>query len=201
MPIHKNPGIKMTAPRLFVLALSLSAAVLAPAQAQNAPQNAPQVPTVTDTKTSGSWTVRCYHGGNFPCDMTQITVDQSRRVPVASVLIAYAPKTNTYFGRFGVPLGVSFESGLGIEIGSFKASNLKFRICEREGCFVSGSLPQNLIDAMQAPGAPQGAMSGVMVDGQKFQIPIVLDGFSDGLDLLKKWTTAKAGDSDKTPKK
>jgi len=34
-------------------------------------------------------------------------------------------------------------------------------------------------------------MSATYIDGRKLQIPVLLDGFSDGLDILKKKTAEK----------
>ncbi len=44
---------------------------------------------------------------------------------------------------------------------------------------------------MAAAGATRGAMKAAYIDGRKFQIPVLLDGFSDGLDILKKKTDEK----------
>lgn len=172
-------------------AIMLMAAV--PAVAQDAPSAAPAAnPAITDTHTSGSWSVRCYHAGTVVCDLTQASYTRSKNLRVASIAIGYIVKSNQFIGRFIVPLGVSFDQGLTIEIGSYRAQNLKYRRCEREGCYVEGILPQPLLDAMQTPGLEKGAMDIVSIDGRKVQIPIVLDGFSDGLSQLKEWSIQKA---------
>ncbi len=147
---------------------------------------------ITDTHTNGSWSVRCYRTSPFVCDLSQAAIDRKHNMRIASISLSYISKSNSYIGRFAVPLGVSFDQGMGIEIGSFKAAGLKYRLCERDGCYVAGVLPAEMIDAMRAPGVKQGLMTGSFIDGRKFQIPITLDGFSDGLDLLKKWTVEKS---------
>ncbi len=179
----------------IALALGIAAALAffnAPAFAQGA-QESP----ITDTHTNGSWSVRCYRTSPFVCDLSQAAVDRQHNMRIASISLSYIPKSNNYIGRFVVPLGVSFDQGMGIEIGSFKAASLKYRVCERDGCYVAGVLPSEMIDAMRAPGISRGMMTGVFIDGRKFQIPIMLDGFSDGLDLLKKWTVEKSATSKK----
>lgn len=160
-----------------------------------------QSPLVTDTQTTGSWSVRCYRGGPFVCDMTQAAIERANNVRVASISLAYIPKSNSYFGRFVLPLAVSFRQGLGLEIGSFRATKLSYRVCERDGCYVVGMLPPQMISAMQSAGSARGAMTGAFIDGKHFEIPIALDGFSDGLNLLKKWTVAKSAAADESGKK
>jgi invasion protein IalB len=146
---------------------------------------------VTDSQTTGSWSVRCYRTGPFACDMTQVDVDRARNVLVASISISYDPKSDAYLGRFLMPLGVSFDQGLGVDIGAFNAQNIKFRVCGRDGCLVVSPMPPQMIQAMASAGSSRGTMKAAYIDGRKFQIPILLDGFADGLDILKKKTAEK----------
>lgn len=181
-------------------ALSIAAVAVAafgtPAQAQNSQQS-----LVTESQTTGSWSVRCYRSGPFVCDMTQVDIDRTRNALVASVSISYNPKTDSYLGRFMMPLGVSFDQGLALEVGQFQASGIKYRVCGRDGCLAINILPPQLIEAMQASGTNKGAMRAVLINGQKIEIPILLDGFSEGLDQLKKLTAEKLASIDKTGKK
>jgi len=156
---------------------------------------------VTDTHVSGSWSVHCYNGGAFTCDLSQASFLRARNLRIASIAIAYVPQSNAYIGRFVVPLGVSFDAGLALEIGTYHAANLKYRRCERDGCYVEGVLPPALVNALQTPDLAKGAMDVVLVDGRKFQIPIGLDGFTDGLALLKQWTVEKAPGAKPTSRK
>ena len=172
------------------LAFGVAAAALA-WSLSDAPVAAQQQSPVTDSQTVGSWSVRCYRQGPFACDMTQIDVDRAHNVLIASIAISYDPKSDSYLGRFMMPLGVSFDQGLGVEIGAFSAQNIKFRVCGRDGCLVVSPLPPQMIQAMASAGSTRGAMKATYIDGRKFQIPILLDGFSDGLDILKKKTTEK----------
>lgn len=178
----------------FRRALVVGAAAVAAAWSlSDVPAAAQQQGTsqVTDSQTLGSWSVRCYRSGPFACDMTQVDVDRTRNMLVASIAISYDPKSDSYLGRFMMPLGVSFDQGLGLEVGTFNAQNIKFRICGRDGCLVVTPLPPQLIQAMAAAGTTRGAMKAAYIDGRKFQIPVLLDGFSDGLDILKKKTDEK----------
>jgi invasion protein IalB len=179
--------------RALAFGIVLVGAAISSAVAQT-PQ---QGPVVTDSQTIGSWSVRCYHGSPFTCDMTQVDVDRARNALVASVAISYDPKSDAYLGRFLMPLGVSFDQGLAVQIGSFSAQNIKFRVCARDGCLVLSPLPPQMIEAMQAAGTTRGSMKAVLISGRQLEIPILLDGFSESLDLLKKKTAEKlaaAGD-------
>jgi invasion protein IalB len=136
-----------------------------------------------DMHKTGDWTVRCAPSGG--CQMFQADVDQKSHAAVAGIVINFVPKSNAYFAHFIVPLGVRFTDGLSITIGSFQAAHLKFKRCERDGCYVEGMIPPAMMNAMQA-GGPRGEMDVVFINGRKIALPIGLDGFSDGLALLKK---------------
>jgi invasion protein IalB len=180
---------------LSIAAIAI-AGMAAPAQAQNAQQ-----PLVTETQTTGSWSVRCYRSGPFLCDMTQVDIDRSRNALVASISVSYNPKADAYLGRFLMPLGVSFDQGLAIDIGQFHAAGIKYRVCGRDGCLAINILPPQLIEAMQSGGSGKGVMRSTLINGQKIEIPILLDGFSESLDQLKKLTDEKLASAEKTGKK
>lgn len=176
----------------FSRSLAFGATALAAAWSlSDAPAAAQQNSAVTDSQTVGSWSVRCYRAGPFLCDMTQVDIDRARNQLVASIALSYDPKSDSYLGRFLMPLGVSFDQGLGVQIGAFNAQNIKFRVCGRDGCLVVSPLPPQMIQAMAGAGSSHGAMSATYIDGRKLQIPVLLDGFSDGLDILKKKTAEK----------
>ncbi len=171
-----------------------SATVPVAAQTQNNPQ-------FTDTQNSGNWTVHCFRAKQTICEMVEVMVERNTNVKVASVAINYVPKTESYFGRFSVPLGVAFDPGLDLEVGTFHAPNLRFGICAKDGCYVTGLLPPALIDAMKDTTVDKGAMRIQMINGRKVGIPIALNGFASGLEVLKKWTVEKASEGDKSAKK
>lgn len=187
----------MNCQRLFAAAaiVAMASAMVPVAQAQTAP-------TFTDTQNSGNWTVHCFRAKQQTlCEMVEVMVERGSNVKVASVSINYVPKSESYFGRFGVPLGVAFDPGLDLEVGTFHATNLRFGICAKDGCYVTGMLPPALIEAMKDATVDKGAMDIQMINGRKVRIPIALSGFAGGLDVLKKWTVEKAGEGDKSAKK
>ena len=170
-------------------AIGASAAISAQpaATADAASANSP----ITQTRTTGSWTVRCYRSPGSVCDVSQVAYERQQNLRVLGVSIAYVPDKNLYTGRFVVPLLVSFAKGMTIEIGSFRIPNLKFRRCERDGCYVEGVLPLPMIAAMAQSGAAKGAIEIAAINGKAVTLPIALDGFADGLSQMKQWDAGK----------
>lgn len=147
---------------------------------------------VTQTRTIGSWTVRCYRTSGSVCDVSQVAYERQQNLRVLGVSLAFVPDKNVYTGRFVVPLLVSFAKGMTIEIGSFRLPGLKYRRCERDGCYVEGVLPPSMINAMAQPGTSKGAIEVAAVNGKIVTIPIVLDGFADSLAQMKQWDAQKS---------
>lgn len=180
--------------RQFAYAAALCASFLLPAAASAQNQN-----PVSDTQTTGAWTVRCYRVPRAPCEMMELVYDSEHRGPVASVSIAYFPKNNVFVGNFVMPLGVSFDQGMSLQVGNFNQTHIKFRLCQRNGCYMTSALPPSLIEAMRSQGSTKGQISTTFVDGRPIVGQIDFDGFSEGMDLLKKWSSEKAGADEKSP--
>ena len=136
--------------------------------------------------------MRCYRTTGLACDVSQIAYERRENLRVLGVAIAYVPYRNAYSGRFVVPLVVSFARGMTIKIGAYELPNLKYRRCERDGCYVEGVLPQQMIDAMTQPGASRGAIEIASVNGKTVTIPISLDGFADSISQMKQWDAQKS---------
>ena len=158
-----------------------------PAAAETAQANSP----ITESRTVGSWVVRCYRTPGSVCDVSQVAYERRQDLRVLAVSIAFVPDKNLYTGRFVVPLMVSFAKGMTIDIGSFRLQNLKYRRCERDGCYVEGVLPPQMIAAMTQSGVSRGAIEIAAVNGKAVTIPIALDGFADGLAQMKQWDGQK----------
>jgi invasion protein IalB len=166
-----------------------------PAMTDAAQTNSP----ITQTRTIGSWTVRCYRTPGSVCDVSQVAYERQQNLRVLGVSIALVPDKNLYTGRFVVPLLVSFARGMTIEIGSFQLPNLKYRRCERDGCYVEGVLPPQMIDAMAQSGVSKGAIEIAAVNGKIVTIPIALDGFADSLSQMKQWDAQKSEPANAKP--
>ena len=151
----------------------------------------PGVPQVTESQTFGSWAVRCYRAAATACDISQSVILKPRNIRELGISIAYIPSRDAYAGEFIVPLGVSFAKGMTIAVGNYALSNLKFRRCERQGCSVEGVLPAALIDAMTQSSGGNGTVQIEAVNNRKYAFPFALDGFRDGIALLKQLDVRK----------
>jgi invasion protein IalB len=176
-------------------AQTICASAASPPQAEAAQANSP----ISQSRTIGSWTVRCYRTQGSVCDLSQIAFERQQNLRVLGVSIAFLPDKNLYTGRFVVPLLVSFAKGMTIEIGAFQLPNLKFRRCERDGCYVEGVLPPQMISAMSQSAPAKGTIKVAAVNGKIVTIPIALDGFADGLAQMKQWDSQKGAPSSATP--
>jgi invasion protein IalB len=190
--------------RLAFVTLIGSAALAVPAQSSAqtpaTPDATAQAPSpVTQSRTIGSWTVRCYRTAGSVCDISQAAFERQQNQRVLGVSIAFVPDKNLYTGRFVVPPLVSFAKGMTIEIGSYQLAGLKYRRCERDGCYVEGVLPIQMIAAMEQGGASKGVIKIAAVNGKPVTLPIGLDGFADSLAQMKQWDAQKSAPAAEKP--
>jgi invasion protein IalB len=171
---------------------AIGSAAADPAQPAAATGAAQANSSVTQSRTIGSWTVRCYRTTGAACDVSQIAYERQQNQRVLGIAIAFMPERNIYSGRFVVPLVVSFAKGMTIRIGAYELANLKYRRCERDGCYVEGALPPQMIEAMTQSGAAKGSIEIAAVNGKTVRLPIALDGFADSLAQMKQWDAQRS---------
>src|SRR6516164_4413416 len=120
----------------------LSAAVLllaaVPALAQTAPQQGQRQPLVAnETKAVGDWTVRCFPiKSPSPCDMFELLADKKNGNRVMSVSIAYVPQQDRHAIQIALPLGVALAKGVQLQSDTFSSPVMRYRRCDRAGCYV-----------------------------------------------------------------
>jgi invasion protein IalB len=175
------------------LAGALAFGVVSFASADPAP-NAPLVPT--ETKSFGDWTVRCYPVSSpSPCDMYELLANKQTNQRVMSLSIAYMPAGDKHVIQIAVPLGVLIPSGMVIESDTYTSPMLRYRRCDRAGCYVEMIFDN---DAVTSLGAATGAAKiKIVADGGKvFEIPFSLTGYTDAhgamVDLARKKTAKPA---------
>lgn len=170
------------------LALACGAALAqgAGAQAQQQPPKPPE------TKTIGDWIVRCFPiQSPSPCDMYQELDDQRAHQRVLSFSIAFVPSLNRHGIQVTVPLEVSIPRGLIIQTDSFTSQPLKYRYCDRTGCFVQMPIDNATIEAMSKSG--EQAKVRVFADnGKAYDIRFSLKGFAAAHDSMVEQAKAKA---------
>jgi invasion protein IalB len=169
--------------------LASGAALAQEAPAPNAPAARP------DVKTIGDWLVRCFPiTSPSPCDMFQELEDQRTRQRILSFSIAHVPSLNRDGIQIGVPLEVSIPRGLFIVAGNYTSPNLKFRYCDRNGCFVQVPLDTPAIAALGKAG-DEGKVRIFADGGKQYELRFSLKGFAGAHDDMVTQAKAKA----KTP--
>jgi invasion protein IalB len=170
-------------------AMAQGAADTKPADAAAAPAPAAKPPEV---KTIGDWVVRCFPiTSPSPCDIYQELDDQRTRQRVLSFSIAYVPSLDRHGIQITVPLEVSIPRGLVIQTDSFTSQTMRYRYCDRTGCFVQMPIPNSAIEAMAKSG--EQAKVRVFADsGKAYDIKFSLKGFSAAHDNMVEQAKAKA---------
>lgn len=174
----------------FGASLAITAAlVFAPALAQDAQQQ--KAPKVTDEKTVGDWTIRCYDiKAPTPCEMVEMQVAKKTGQRVLSVLFAYAPESKAHVMQIAVPLGVVFENGLVISADNWKSPVAKFRRCDQGGCYIEAAVGDDVINNLAK--ASKAQVQIVLIDGKRYDLKFSLKGFNDAHSTLVSLAKSKA---------
>lgn len=156
-------------------------------------QEAPAAPGRPDVKTVGDWMVRCFPVANTnPCDMFQERVDQQSRQRVVTFSLAFVPSLNRHILQVTVPLDVAIQKGVTIQVGDYKSPQMKYRMCNREGCFVQTAPDNAVIDAMVRASVPNAMVNIVADSGKPYPLPVSLKGFASAHDDMVAQNRAKA---------
>ena len=165
---------------------------------------APAGPGRPDVKTVGDWMVRCFPVANpNPCDVFQERVIRQQRVLTFS--LAFVPSMNRHILQVTVPLDIAIEKGVTIQADGYTSPVLKYRMCNREGCFVQMAPDEAMIEALAKATSPEAKVTIVADNGKSFALPLSLKGFSSAHDdmvaqaRVKAKPVAKTGDSAAKP--
>jgi invasion protein IalB len=187
----------MTSIRSLIAGLAAGALLAVSAAAQSAPDNngggagggAPITPS--ETKPFGDWTVRCFpvQKSPSPCDMFELLANKKSGDRVMSVSIAYLPATDKHVIQIAVPLGVLIQKGVVLSSDNFTSPVLRYRRCDRGGCYVEMLFDNQAVNALASSTGPA-KIKVVAFGGKSFEIPFSLTGFSDAhgamTDLARK---------------
>ena len=157
-------------------------------------QQAPAAPGRPDVKTVGDWMVRCFPVDNpNPCDMFQEQVrgDEQSRQRVLTFSLAFVPSMNRHILQITVPLEIDIQKGVTIKADSYTSPVMKYRMCNREGCFVQMAPDNAVIEAMAKATGPN-ANINIVANGKSFALPLSLKGFSAAHDDMVVQARAKA---------
>jgi invasion protein IalB len=186
MKVFEGKWASAMAGAVLVTALSC-----APALAQ-AP--AAQAPAKPEQKQFDDWQVRCFPVQSpSPCDMFQEVANQQRTQRLLSISIAYVPSMDRYALQVSVPLGVSIPKGLSLQTDSYTSPTLRYRRCDRNGCYVEMGADKSLIEGI-AKSSPDGkAKVNVSGDnGKSVGITFFLKGFVAAHDDMVSEAKVKA---------
>jgi invasion protein IalB len=155
-------------------------------------QEAPAAPGRPDVKTVGDWMVRCFPVANTnPCDMFQERASQQQQ-RVLTFSLAFVPSMNRHVLQITVPLDVALQKGITISADSYTSPVMKYRMCNREGCFVQLAPDNAVIEAMSRATNPEGKINIVADSGKALALPLSLKGFSAAHDDMVAQARVKA---------
>jgi len=156
-------------------------------------QTQPVVPR-PEVKEIGDWSVRCFPMDSpSPCDMYEELDDKNSHQRVLSVSLAYIPKMDRHAIQISVPLGVALPKGLVIQTDSFTSGTLRYRRCDRQGCYVEMVLDNAAVDSLAKSG-PNARIKIVADGGKPFDMRFSLNGFAAAHDSMASQAREKAKD-------
>jgi invasion protein IalB len=161
------------------------------ALAQQAP-DAPAAPGRPDVKTVGDWFVRCFPVQSpSPCDMFQEEDAPQTRQRVLSVSVAYVPGLDRHALQLTVPLEISIPRGITIQTDSYTSPVLRYRRCDRNGCYVEMAVDNGMIESLSKSG-PAAKINIVADNGKSYALNFSLKGFAAAHDEMVSQARAKA---------
>jgi invasion protein IalB len=151
-----------------------------------------------EVKTVGDWFVRCFPVQSpSPCDIFQELDDQRSRQRVLAISIAYVPSLDRHALQITVPLEISIPKGLTIKAGSYTSPVLKYRRCDRNGCYVEMAVDNSLVEALSRA-SDGGSVTVVADSGKSYALKFFTKGFAEAHDSMVSQARAKAKPVSKT---
>jgi len=167
-------------------ALFVSGAAVAQQAAPDAPAARPDVKTVED------WFVRCFPiQSPSPCDMFQELDNRETRQRILSLSLAYVPSLDRHALQVTVPLDIAIQKGVVIQTDSYTSPVLKYRRCDRNGCYVEQAVDNALVEGLAKSG-PEAKVNIVADNGKAFSLKFSLKGFAAAHDDMIAQAKAKA---------
>jgi len=166
------------------------------AMAQQGDAGAPGRPEV---KPVGDWFVRCFPiQSPSPCDMFQELDNRETRQRILSLSIAFVPSLNRHALQVTVPLDIAIQKGVVLQTDSYTSPMLKYRRCDRNGCYVEMAVDNALVEGLAKSGAA-GKVNIVADNGKAFSLNFSLKGFAAAHDDMVAQARAKAKAVEKQP--
>ena len=145
-----------------------------------------------DVKTVEDWFVRCFPiQSPSPCDMFQEMDNRETRQRILSLSLAYVPGLDRHALQITVPLDIAIQKGVVIQTDSYTSPVLKYRRCDRNGCYVEQAVDNGLVEGLAKSG-PDGKVNIVADNGKAFSLKFSLKGFAAAHDDMVAQAKAKA---------
>jgi len=145
-----------------------------------------------DVKTVGDWTVRCFPiQSPSPCDIFQEQDYQKTGQRVLSISIAYVPSMDKHAIQISVPLDISIPKGVTLQTDTYTSPVLKYRRCDRNGCYIEMAVDNGLVEGLAKSGA-EGKVNIAADNGKNYTLKFSLKGFSQAHDDMVAQARAKA---------
>jgi invasion protein IalB len=158
-----------------------------------APDAAPAAPGKPEVKTVQDWAVRCFPVQSpSPCDIFQELDNQRTGQRVISMSIAFYPSLNRHALVIAVPLEVSIPKGLKLQTSSFTSPMLKYRRCDRNGCYIEMAVDNGLIESLARSSGDGGKINISADNGKAYSLNFSLKGFSAAHDDMVSQARVKA---------
>jgi len=145
-----------------------------------------------DIKNVGDWVVRCFPiQSPSPCDMFQEEDSQASRQRVLAISVAYVPGVDRHALQISVPLDISIQKGLTLQTDSYTSPVLRYRRCDRNGCYVEMPVDSALVQGLSKSG-PAAKVNIFADNGKGYALNFSLKGFTAAYDDMVAQARAKA---------
>jgi invasion protein IalB len=99
---------------------------------------------------------------------------------------------NRHILQITVPLDVAIQKGVTIQADGYTSPMMKYRMCNREGCFVQLAPDNAVVEALARATSPNANINVVADGGKAIPLPLSLKGFAAAHDDMVSQARAKA---------
>jgi len=141
----------------------------------------------------GSWTAKCeppHEDKEGGCFIFQNLVLREGGQRVLQIAIGFVPDTEDPIALLSLPLGISLPPGVSIELPEGEPVHFPVERCEPNGCRAGLKIRREFLQALL--GAESMTVRFHDARRQPIEVPLSLNGFSDGLDALRREASSKA---------
>ena len=151
----------------------------APAQKVEPERQAASAATKDSAKTFGDWNLQCVDPaeGDERCQIVGSVLSADGKQVILVMSLARTPDLKATAIQMAVPLGVSLQAGVKIDLQDAYTGSMPLSRCTPQGCLVEGTVPEKMIEAMKAKAAA--SIEVATPDGKTVPISLPLKGFSD----------------------